>query len=115
MSTKRKGGGGKAKNPAQDAPERARRGTRPGSIRQLRLRLWWAIDEASTLLDAPEPELKLKAISAMSTAAGVYGNLTKTHLMESELVALQEDLNELRQTLGRPASASNRSSAPTVN
>lgn len=115
MSAKSRGGGGKAQKPAQDGTKRRKRSNRPGSIRQVRARLWAAIETAADMLEHPEDDVKLRAVSAMSTAAGVYGNLTKTHTMESELVALQEDLNELKQTLGRPASASNRSSAPTVN
>jgi hypothetical protein len=33
-----------------------RRGTKPGSIRSVRLRLWWDIQEAVELPDAPEAE-----------------------------------------------------------
>lgn len=102
-------------NTAQDAPKPRKRGTRPGSIRQVRLRLWWAIEEASTLLDEPDTETKLRAISAMSTACGAYGNLTKTAAIEAEIEAMQKDLRELRTTLSRPAERDSRSTAPTVN
>lgn len=115
MTPPSQGGGGKAPNTAQDGPKRPKRGTRPGSIRQVRLRLWWAIQEASELLDEPDTETKLKAISAMSTACGAYGNLTKTHALEAEVEAMQKDLHELRKTLSRPANATASSAAPTVN
>lgn len=102
-------------NTVQDTPKTPKRGTRPGSIRQVRLRLWWAIQEASELLDEPETETKLKAISALSTACGAYGNLTKTAAIEAEIEAMQKDLRELRTTLSRPAERDSRSTAPTVN
>jgi|SRR5690554_4895653 len=100
---------------AQDATKPRKRGTRPGSIRQVRLRLWWAIQEASELLDEPETETKLKAISALSTACGAYGNLTRTHAIEAEVEAMQKDLHELRKTLSRPANATASSATATVN
>lgn len=114
-SAPRRGGGGNAKKPAQDAPKPTKRGTRPGSIRQVRLRLWWAIEEASGILDHPDTDTKLKAISAMNTACGAYGNLTRTHAIEAEVEAMQKDLHELRKTLSRPANATERSAAATVN
>lgn len=102
-------------NAAQDAPKPARRGTRPGSIRQLRLRLWWAIDEATRLLDEPDTETKLKAIHAMSTAAGTYGRLTELHTLETDVAEVQRELRELRTTISRPAKPNKRGAAPTVN
>lgn len=102
-------------NAAQDAPKPVRRGTRPGSIRQLRLRLWWAIDEATRLLDEPDTETKLKAIHAMSTAAGTYGRLTELHTLETDVTEIQRELRELRTTLSRPAKPNKRGAAPTVN
>lgn len=94
---------------------RKRRGTRPGSIRQVRARLWWAIQEAAELLDTPDPDTKLKAISALSTACGAYGNLTKTHTLEAEVEALQKELHDLRATLSRPQSASRRAASAPPN
>lgn len=93
----------------------ARRGTRPGSIRQVRLRLWWAIQEAAELLDEGDNETRLKAISALSTACGAYGNLTKVHALEAELEALQREFHDLRTTLGRPTSADSLSGAAAPN
>lgn len=115
MSGKGKGGGGKAPNPRHNATKTTTRGTRPGSIRQVRLRLWWAIVEASGLLDQDDTDTKLKAISALSTACGAYGNLTKAHTLEAEVEAMQKDLHDLRTTLSRPAGATDRSAAPPVN
>lgn len=115
MSAKKQGGGGKGHKPAPNAPKSTRRGTRPGSIRQLRLRLWWAVDEATRLLDEPEADMKLKAIHAMSTAAGVYGRLTELHTVEAELAVMQRELNELKQALNRPTGRHASPSAGAVN
>lgn len=90
---------------AQDGNKRPRRGTRPGSIRQVRLRLWWAIEEASGLLDDDDKETRMRAISALSTASGVYAKLTEAQDFERQLEELRKELNEVRQTLGRPQSA----------
>lgn len=99
----------------QDGKQLRKRGTRPGSIRQVRLRLWWAIQEASGMLDVSDLETKLRAISALSTACGAYGNLTKAHTLEAEVEALQKELHELREALSRPASADSRATQPPAN
>lgn len=100
---------------AQNGGKSTRRGTRPGSIRQVRLRLWWAIQEASELLDAGDKETRLKAISALSTACGAYANLTKVHALETELEAIRREFHDLRASLGRPASADSLSGAAAPN
>lgn len=104
-----------ARTAGKDGANHPKRGTKPGSIRSVRLRLWWAVQEAAALLDQDDPDMKLRAISALSTAAGAYGNLTKTHTLETEVEALQRDLRDLREALSRPASRPDRSAAPTVN
>lgn len=97
---------------AQDGTNTTRRGTRPGSIRQVRLRLWWAIQEAADLLDEGNNETRLKAISALSTACGAYANLTKVHALEAELETLQREFHDLRTSLGRlPGATSGREAA----
>lgn len=103
------------RNTAATGQKIVRRGTRPGSIRQVRLRLWWAIEEAATLLDDPDTDLKLKAINALSTAANSYNALTRTTVLEAEVEAMQKELRELRDDFSRPASRPERSAAPTVN
>lgn len=98
-----------------DAQTTPRRGTKPGSIRQLRLRLWWGIQEAAGLLDSPNPDVKLRAISALSTACGVYGNLTKAHTLEAELEALRRDFHDLRASYSRPAGAGGDAASTAAN
>ena len=84
----------------QDSANATKRGTRPGSIRQVRLRLWWAIQEATVMLDEDDPDTKLRAVSAISTACGAYANLTKTHALENELEQARRELDEVRARLG---------------
>ncbi len=76
-------------NADHDGVTRAKRGTRPGSIRQVRLRLWWAIEEASMLLGDADKDTRMRAISALSTAAGVYAKLTEAAELEDRLKALE--------------------------
>ncbi len=102
-------------NADHDGLTRAKRGTRPGSIRQLRLRLWWAIQEASALLDDEDKDVRMRAISALSTAAGVYAKLTETQDFEKRLDELQKELDEVRTTLRRPASASKSAPGTAFN
>ena len=92
-----------------------KRGTKPGSIRQLRLRLWWAVQEASALLDDGDKDVRMRAISALSTAAGVYVKLTETQDFEKRMDEMQKELSELRETLKRPASASKSSAGLPLN
>lgn len=48
-----------------------------GDLCQLRVELWAGIRAASAMVDDPEtaPELKLRAVSALATAASVYAKL----------------------------------------
>ena len=102
-------------NGGQDGATGTRRGTRPGSIRQVRLRLWWAILEATTMLDEDDPETKLRAVSAISTACGAYANLTKTHALEAELEQARRELDDIRARLGPTQSGRARARAADVN
>jgi hypothetical protein len=54
--------------------------------------LWSAIKEAVRIVEAPETpdDRRLKAISCLSTAIGVYGNLLQGHELERRLLALEE-------------------------
>jgi hypothetical protein len=48
-----------------------------GDICQLRVELWAGVRVAAAIVDDPEvtPELKLRAVSALATAASVYARL----------------------------------------
>ena len=48
-----------------------------GDICQLRVELWAGVRVAAAMVDDPEvtPELKLRAVSALATAASVYAKL----------------------------------------
>jgi hypothetical protein len=56
---------------------KSRRRRDRGDICQLRVELWAGIRAASGMLEAQEttPELKLRAVSALATAASVYAKL----------------------------------------
>jgi hypothetical protein len=56
---------------------KSRRRRDRGDICQLRVELWAGIRAASAMVEDPEtaPELKLRAVSALATAASVYAKL----------------------------------------
>lgn len=74
----------------QEAAKPKKRGTRPYSIRQVRLRMSWAVAEASELLSSHDPDVVLRAVSAMSTAAGVYARLTEASVLQDRIKALEQ-------------------------
>ena len=69
---------------------RRRRGA--GDLRQLRVELWAAICEAADILAdrQTDPEVKLRSISALATAAGVYMKIAEASEFESRLTALEQ-------------------------
>lgn len=77
-------------NSDHNSKKPTKRGTRPGSIRQVRLRLWWAIQEASNLLDDDDKDTRMRAISALSTASGVYAKLTEASDLENRIKELEK-------------------------
>ena len=62
-----------------------------GDICQLRVELWAGVRVAAALVDDPEssPELKLRAVSALATAASVYAKLLELVEYEDRLRALE--------------------------
>jgi hypothetical protein len=63
-----------------------------GDISQLRVELWAGVRVAAAMVDDPEvsPELKLRAVSALATAASVYAKLLETTEVEERLMALEQ-------------------------
>lgn len=104
-------------NPAQDTKPKRKRRPKPGDTAALRRVMWGAILRTEDVLlnKSNEPELTLRAANALATLGGAYGNITKTHALEAEINALQEDLHELRATLSRPTRTTKRSTAPAIN
>jgi hypothetical protein len=51
-----------------------------GDLCQLRVELWAGVRVAAAMVDNPEtpPELKLRAVSALATAASVYAKLLES-------------------------------------
>jgi hypothetical protein len=60
-----------------DVSMKPRRRRDAGDICQLRVELWAGVRVAAAMVDNPEtpPELKLRAVSALATAASVYAKL----------------------------------------
>jgi hypothetical protein len=64
---------------------------RAGDLSALKVELWTAIRAASAMVEDPEspPERRLRAISALSTAAAVYARILYDHELEQRLAALE--------------------------
>jgi hypothetical protein len=76
------------------SPYKARLGKRrhkkPGDLPALTRVLWRAVLEAQEILEAAtEPELKLKAIHALSQCAGQYSKLLEVGEFEARLAAVE--------------------------
>jgi hypothetical protein len=63
------------------------------------------------LLDSGDPETVLKAVSALSTASGVYLKCSEAHDFERRLEAFQRELDEVRATVSRPTGTTPRPQA----
>lgn len=65
---------------------------RAGDLNNLKRRLWGAILRADRIVadDDQPPEVVLRAVSAMSTACGVYRGLLEASDLEARLAALEE-------------------------
>ncbi len=83
-------------NPNPD-PLKARMGKkkrqRTGDLQAIRRKLWIAILHAEdTLEQAEEPELRLKAVHALSQCCGQYSKLLEIGELEARLAAIEERL-----------------------
>jgi hypothetical protein len=69
---------------------------RQGSLSQLQSALWAAVSEATEMIEHPRSPkyLKLRAISALSTAAGVYIKLLEVSDLEKRLTRIEALLAE---------------------
>lgn len=64
---------------------------RAGDLQALKVELWTAIRAASALVEDPEspPERRLRAVSALSTAAAVYAKILVDTDIDTRLAALE--------------------------
>jgi hypothetical protein len=81
---------------------KARRRRDRGDICQLRVELWAGIRAASLIVDDPEttPELKLRAVSALATAASVYAKLLEAKPDDDVKPATPGDIIVIRSATG---------------
>lgn len=64
----------------------------PGSLEDLRRELWHAVLTASKLLDEDDDTVRLKAVHAMTQAAGQYRALYETMDLQERVAALEQQL-----------------------
>src|SRR5690625_2107309 len=91
--------------------------TKAGDTEALSRVMWLALRRVGRILQKPDAleDAILHVASTAATLAGAYSNVTKTHALEAELTALQEESHELRATLSRPATTDQRSSQAEAN
>lgn len=67
-----------------------RRRRKPGNMQALAAKLWGALEVAERLLSHPEPATQLRAVHAISQAAGSYARLYEVGELEARLNALEQ-------------------------
>ena len=72
-----------------DKKRRPRR-SKAGDLTALRRHLWAAVLEASALLDCDNPDVKLRAVHAVSQSASAYRSLVETTDLEARISALEK-------------------------
>jgi hypothetical protein len=92
--------GGLTRNPRRQRRKSARTRiylTKPGDIDDLRARLWWALERAMRIVqDARNTDQRLKAISCMSTTAGVYLKTLEVGEMDGRVKAIEAMLAQAK-------------------
>lgn len=75
---------------------RRRRRLKPGDTNALRRVLWSAIRRVEEIIDDPEcePEIVLRAVSALSTASGVYLRAEEQAEIMPRLEAIEQAITE---------------------
>ena len=74
---------------------RNKRRRKPGDLSSLRRTLWAALLTAEELCDAPDPNVRLRALHAMSQLSAVYLRTLEVADFEGRLVRLEAALAEL--------------------
>jgi hypothetical protein len=73
-----------------------KRRRKPGNLQEVQRVLWTALCEAeSVLLEADDPDQRLRAVHAVSQASGQYAKLLEVGEMHARLEALEKKLEAL--------------------
>lgn len=85
--------------PVPTAPTKRKRRPKPGDTQALRRVLWAAIRKVEKLIDDHEddPDVMLRAVSALSTASGVYLKAEEQAEIFTRLEALEAAMKERQQ------------------
>ncbi len=67
--------------------------TRVGSVADVRKRLWEAVEAAATLTGSEDPGVRLRAVHAVTQAAGAYSKIVEACEFESRIAALESQAN----------------------
>ena len=80
--------------PHTDARTKSVRRRKPGDIGQLRTILWGVLLEVESIVKSPtDDQTKLRAVSSLATAAGVYLQAIEVGELEKRLNRLEEKIS----------------------
>jgi hypothetical protein len=89
-------GGGMPNPSPYNARMAKKRRRKPGNLQEVQRVLWTALCEAeSVLLEADDPDQRLRAVHAVSQASGQYAKLLEVGEMHARLEALEKKLEAL--------------------
>lgn len=63
---------------------------KPGDMQALAAKLWGALEAAERLLEHADPAIQLRAVHAISQAAGSYARVYEVGELEARLNALEQ-------------------------
>ncbi len=98
-----------------DAKPKRKRRPKPGDVASLRRVLWDAIRKVEHLTETGDPDTVLRAVSALSTAAGVYLKCSAEHGFERELADIRKELHDAIASARRPPRQGPSARATEVN
>jgi hypothetical protein len=79
------------------APFKNKRRRKPGDLSSLRRSLWAGILTAEELCDDPDPQVRLRALHALATLAGVYLRTVEASDLEARIVQLEAALHRAKE------------------
>ena len=75
---------------------RRKRRPKAGDIGGLRRLLWACLTEAERVMEADDPDVKLRAASTVATLGGVYLRALDQHDLTKQVAELRDDLERVK-------------------
>jgi predicted ATP-grasp superfamily ATP-dependent carboligase len=81
----------------QTASFRNKRRRKPGDLSAMRRTLWAGLLTAEELCDSPDPQVRLRALHALATLAGVYLRTVESADLEARITELERAISQQRE------------------